>query len=113
MTHRDDLDLMLSAWLDDPYTPPAPEYLGQVLERTRRTRQRPAWASLERWLPMADKILAQPASPPARTARLLLVALLVLALAVAAAVVGGTTPQARGRDPPGRRGRAGVRHDRR
>ena len=88
MTQRDDLDLMLSAWLDDPYTPPAPEYLGQVLERTRRTRQRPAWASLERWLPMADKILARPASPPTRFARLLLVALLVLALAAVVAVVG-------------------------
>ncbi len=88
MTQRDDLDLMLSAWLDDPYTPPAPEYLGQVLERTRRTRQRPAWASLERWLPMADKILARPTSRPMRIARLLLVALLVLALAAAVAVVG-------------------------
>ncbi len=56
MTHRDDLDRMLSVWLDDPYTPPAPHYLGQVLERTRRTRQRPAWANFERWLPMAEKI---------------------------------------------------------
>ncbi len=57
MTQRDDLDQMLSAWLDDPYTPPAPHYLAQVLERTRHTRQRPAWANLERWLPMADKAL--------------------------------------------------------
>ncbi len=88
MTQRDDLDQMLSAWLDDPYTPPAPEYLGQVLERTRHTRQRPAWASLERWLPMADKILTRPASPPARTARLLIVVLLVLVLAAVVAVVG-------------------------
>ena len=77
MTQRDDLDRMLTAWLDDPYTPPAPPYLGEVLERTRRTRQRRAWASLERWLPMADKILARPASPPLRLARLLLIALLV------------------------------------
>ena len=88
MTQRDDLDQMLSAWLDDPFTPPAPSYLGEVLERTRRTRQRPAWASLERWLPMADKILARPASQPMRMARLLLIALLVLALAAAVAVVG-------------------------
>ena len=57
MTQRDDLDRLLSTWLDDPYTPPAPQYLGRVLERTRQTRQRPAWASLERWLPMADKVL--------------------------------------------------------
>ena len=60
MTHRDDLDRLLSTWIDDPYTPPAPPYLGAVLERTRRTRQRPAWASLERWLPMASQVSDQP-----------------------------------------------------
>ena len=79
---------MLSAWLDDPYTPPAPHYLGQVLERTRQTRQRPAWASLERWLPMADKVLQPTTAPPLRMAWLLLIALLVLALAGAVAFVG-------------------------
>ena len=56
MTEHDDLDRLLSAWLDDPYTPPAPRYLTKVLDRTRRTRQRPAWANLERWLPMAEDI---------------------------------------------------------
>ena len=87
MNQRDDLDQMLSAWLDDPYTPPAPRYLGEVLERTRHTRQRHAWASLERWLPMA--LVTRPAaSPPLRMAWLLLIAALVVALA-GAAVVGG------------------------
>lgn len=42
-TQRDDLDRMLSAWLDDPFTPPAPRYLPDVLEVTRRTRQRRPW----------------------------------------------------------------------
>ena len=88
MNQRDDLDQMLSAWLDDPYTPPAPHYLGQVLERTRHTRQRPAWASLERWLPMADKISGTTAAPPLRIAWLLLIALLVVALVAGAVVVG-------------------------
>ena len=88
MTQRDDLDQLLSAWLDDPYTPPAPHYLGQVLERTRHTRQRPAWANLERWLPMPDKISGTTAAPPLRLAWLLLIALLVVALVAAAAVVG-------------------------
>ena len=88
MSQRDDLDQLLSAWLDDPYTPPAPRYLGEVLERTRQTRQRPAWANLERWLPMAEKISGTTAAPPLRMARLLLIAILVLALAAAAAVVG-------------------------
>ncbi len=80
MTQRDDLDQLLSAWVDDPYTPPAPRYLGNVLERTRTTRQRPAWASLERWLPMADKVLQPTTAPPMRLAWLLLIALLVVAL---------------------------------
>jgi Tol biopolymer transport system component len=88
MTERTDLDRMLSAWLDDPYSPPAPHYLGRVLERTRNTRQRPAWASLERWLPMADKVLQPATTPSMRMARLVLIALLVLALATAAAIVG-------------------------
>ena len=88
MTQRDDLDRLLSAWLDDPYTPPAPHYLGRVLERTRQTRQRPAWASLERWLPMTDKVLQPATTPQLRMARLLLIALLVLALAGAVAFVG-------------------------
>jgi dipeptidyl aminopeptidase/acylaminoacyl peptidase len=88
MKQRDDLDQMLSAWLDDPYTPPAPRYLGEVLERTRRTRQRPAWTSLERWLPMADKISRPALAPPLRIALLMLIVLLVVALAVGAAVVG-------------------------
>jgi Tol biopolymer transport system component len=101
MTQRDDLDQMLSAWLDDPYTPPAPHYLGQVLERTRRTRQRPAWANLERWLPMADKILTRPASPPARIARLLLIALVVLGLAAVVAVVGAQLLRPKAEIPQG------------
>jgi Tol biopolymer transport system component len=88
MNHRDDLDGMLSAWLDDPFTPPAPRYLGRVLERTRRTRQRPAWASLERWLPMADKVLQPTTAPRFRTAWLLIIALLVLALTFGIVVVG-------------------------
>jgi Tol biopolymer transport system component len=88
MTRHDDLDHMLTAWLDDPYTPPAPHYLGQVLERTRRTRQRPAWANLERWLPMAEQVSGTTATPALRMARLLLIAILVLALAATAAVVG-------------------------
>jgi Tol biopolymer transport system component len=88
MTYRDDLDRLLSAWLDDPYTPPAPHYLGRVLERTRHTRQRPAWASLERWLPMADKVLQPTTSPPLRAAWLLIIALLLVALVAGVAIVG-------------------------
>jgi Tol biopolymer transport system component len=85
MSTRDDLDRMLSAWLDDPYTPPAPAYLGEVLERTRRTSQRPAWACLERWLPVTT-VLRSPVVPiPRRLMAIGLVLLLALLAALAAA----------------------------
>ena len=110
MTHRDDLDQMLSTWLDDPYTPPAPAYLGQVLERTRQTRQRRAWANLERWLPMASQFSGPTAAWPVRMAWLLLIGLLVVAL-IAEPRRRACSPLRRSRhDPPGRRGRPGLRH---
>ena len=40
-----------------------PDYLTDILGRTAVTRQRPAWASLERWLPME---LATPRATAAR-----------------------------------------------
>jgi len=86
MSQRNDLDQMLSGWLDDPYTPPAPRYLADVLERTRATRQRPAWANPERWLPVAETTLGR-TTPSVRLAWLLLIAL-VLAALVGVAVVG-------------------------
>jgi Tol biopolymer transport system component len=88
MTQRHDLDRMLAGWLDDPYTPPAPHYLGQVLEQTRRTRQRPAWTNLERWIPMADRIPRPATAGPTRLVWFTIVALLVIALAAGAAFVG-------------------------
>ena len=36
-----------------------PDYFDDMLRQTGRTRQRPAWASLERWLPM--DVIARPA----------------------------------------------------
>src|SRR5262245_21681082 len=84
---------MLTSWLDDPWTPPAPGYLGEVLDRTRTMRQRPAWASLERWLPMA--VITRPAAAPMplRFAFYLLVALLAVALALGALVIGSRLMQ--------------------
>ena len=89
MNHSDDLDRRLMAWLDDPYSPPAPTYLGAVLERTRRTQQRRSWPSLERWLPMTVITRRSAVTQPWRTAWVLLIAvLLATALVVGATVVG-------------------------
>ncbi len=85
MNERDDLDRRLMAWLDDPYPPPAPAYLGAVLERTRRTQQRRSWASLERWLPMTIT-LRRPMLAPSMRLIAVGLALIVALLAAVAAV---------------------------
>ncbi len=82
MTQRRDVDRLLSTWSGDAYSPPAPAYLSKVLERTRQTRQRHAWASLERWLPMTVTT-DRPAAP--RALRVAFIMLVVVALVVAAA----------------------------
>lgn len=85
MNQRDDLDRKLMAWLDDPFTPPAPRYLGEVLERTRRTRQRQSWASLERWLPMTLTLRRPMLAPPMRLFAIGLALILALLGAMALA----------------------------
>jgi hypothetical protein len=94
---HDDLDRQLSAWLDDPTTPPAPRYLPEVLERTRHMRQRPAWASLERWIPMTA-ITRPDLAPPLRLAWLLLIVLLTVALAGSIGLVGSRLLSSTGPD---------------
>ena len=88
MKQRDELDRMLDAWLDDPYTAPTPRILRRVLERTGRTRQRRAWTSLERWLPMAVITRPAAAAPSLRIAWILLIALLGVAIATGSALIG-------------------------
>ena len=79
MTLNDGFDRVVSHWLDDQAGRGAPGYLDDVLARTTRTRQRPAWSSLERWLPMETTLHFAPAP---RMAWLLvaLAALLVVGL---------------------------------
>jgi Tol biopolymer transport system component len=65
-----------------------PDYFDTMLQRTARTRQRPAWSSLGRWLPMG--VIARTA--PARQVPwrpILLVALLGLLTAAALVVLAG------------------------
>ena len=52
MTPIDRFERALPAALADLAEPHVPDYVTDVLGQTARTRQRPAWASLERWLPM-------------------------------------------------------------
>src|SRR6187431_2153858 len=52
MNRTDRLDDLVSDWLHADAEHRVPEHLDAVLRRTRTERQRPAWSSLERWLPM-------------------------------------------------------------
>ena len=63
MTQFDRFERELPLALRDVAGPHSPDYLTDILGRTAHTRQRPAWASLERWLPM------DLATPRAATAR--------------------------------------------
>jgi len=82
MTAHDDFDAMLSDWLDDQAGRGAPDYVDEILVRTTRTRQRPAWSSLERWLPVQLAFTSRVA-PFGRLAwTLLVIALITLAAAV-------------------------------
>ena len=89
MNPIDRFDRELPTALLDVAGTPATDYLTDILGRTARTRQRPAWASLERWLPM------DLATPRAATARVPwrtigVVALVALMLAALLAVYAGS-----------------------
>jgi WD40 repeat protein len=87
MTLNDGFDRAVSEWLDEQAGRGAPGYLDELLTRTTRTRQRPAWSSLERWLPVAITFRARVAPMPRPLWALALIA--VLALAAALLVLAG------------------------
>ena len=70
MNPSDAFDRHVSDWLHADAEHRVPEHLDAVLRRTRTERQRPAWSSLERWLPV-DTSTLRFISPCARIAWLL------------------------------------------
>jgi hypothetical protein len=82
MTARDDFNRTVSDWLDEEAGRGTPDYLDAVLAQTTRTRQRPAWSSLERWLPMAITFRARVAPMPRPLWILALLAVLALTAAL-------------------------------
>lgn len=88
MTTNDRLDRVIPSWLHEDADFRVPDHLDEVLQVTRVTRQRPAWSSLERWLPVDTTFRPRLFTVP-RPGRLLLVAaLIVLVLAIAILAVG-------------------------
>jgi hypothetical protein len=79
MTTDDRFDRTLPAWLRDDAAHRVTDHLDEVLRVTAATRQRPAWSSLERWLPVDTTLRPRLFNlPPA--GRLVLVAAVILAL---------------------------------
>ena len=83
MTARNDFNGVISDWLDEQAGRGAPDYLDEILARTTRTRQRPAWSSLERWLPVQMTFTGRLAPIPRLAWFAALLAMLVLAVVAA------------------------------
>jgi Tol biopolymer transport system component len=88
MSSTFDFDRRVTALLEEQAAPHAPDaLLAQVTQRVSRTRHRPAWATLERWIPMETR--SQFGAVP-RTAIILVI--LGILLAFASAIVAGQQP---------------------
>ncbi len=88
MTTFDRIERRLPELIDDLASATVPDYFDDMLQRTTRSRQRPSWSSLERWLPMGVIARPVPLRPmPWRT--IAIVALLAL-LAAATLIFAGT-----------------------
>jgi Tol biopolymer transport system component len=88
MTLNDGFERTVSDWLDEQAGHGMPGYLDEALARTNRTRQRPAWSSLERWLPVdlsTRRSMFAVTSSMRPIALLLLVALLIAVVVALAA----------------------------
>jgi dipeptidyl aminopeptidase/acylaminoacyl peptidase len=93
MMPTDRFDRQLPALLDELAAPRTPDYFESLLGQTARTRQRPAWTILERWLPMVD-VARQPVIAPRLPLRAVGLGLLLIGLivAVVAALAIGSRP---------------------
>jgi dipeptidyl aminopeptidase/acylaminoacyl peptidase len=90
MTAPTHLERDLSDWFSETAMPHTPDYADEILDQTRRIRQRPPWSFLGRWLPDQAVGLVQPLFGPAarRVALLVALGLLIAAFAALAAFVG-------------------------
>lgn len=80
--------------LEDLYMGPMPAYRDHVLQATRRTPQRPAWAFPSRWLPVIDDARQAIAASRMPWRAIALSALIAgLTLALLAALIAGSRPR--------------------
>ncbi len=89
MTGTSGSDRRIFEFLDRQAGHGSPDYLDDILSRTARSRQRPAWTSIERWLPMdvsAHRSVIGRGTPSRAIAVFIVVVALLIATLVAVAV---------------------------
>jgi len=84
MTAFDRIERRMPEVFDDLAAARVPDYFDDMLRQTARTRQRPAWSTLERWLPMG--VIARPVPLRPIPWRAIVVAAVVISLVVTAAL---------------------------
>jgi hypothetical protein len=89
MIPDDTIGRTVSDWFHADAPNRIPDHLDVILERAGRERQRPAWSSLERWLPMDATVPIRPVGMP-RVGRLVLVAAAILGLVTLALLAVGS-----------------------
>ena len=88
MTAFDRVERHLPELFDEIAGAGIPDYFDDMLQSTTQARQRPAWSSLERWLPMG--VIARPLPIRPIPWRLIAVAALLVVLAAATLVYVGS-----------------------
>lgn len=91
MTPIDRFERQLPAALSDLAQPRTPDYFLDILGQTARTRQRPAWVSIERWFPMDTPTTWSRRGLPARMA--IVGVVIALLLVVGAVILSGGGPK--------------------
>jgi Tol biopolymer transport system component len=81
-------DRQLGRWLEQDAPGRVPDHLTEVLVATRATRQRPAWLSPERWLPVDTTFRPLPFAP-GRAGRMAIILIALLVAAAATYLVAG------------------------
>jgi Tol biopolymer transport system component len=92
MITNDAFERTVSDWLHADAEHRIPNHLDAVLRLTSAERQRPAWSSLERWLPM-DTTFSGRLAPAMRPAWPLVVLLLLVTMVAAILVIVGSRQQ--------------------
>ncbi len=92
MTTNERFERALAGWLHEDAAFRVPDHLAEVLTETQDTRQRSAWSSLERWLPVDTTFRPRSFNAP-RASQVLLVAAIILALLGAAVLYAGSHQQ--------------------